>query len=40
MTEKSIWSSHNLGGDKMYLADMHVLPHENVMLPKYGDMVT
>ena len=35
MTEMSIWSGHNLSGDKVDVADMYVLPSENVVSPKY-----
>lgn len=35
MVEVYIVSGHNLSGDKVSVGDMYVLPHENVVSPKY-----
>jgi hypothetical protein len=35
MTELSIWSGHNLSGDRVEATELYVMPSENVVSPKY-----
>lgn len=43
MTEMSVWSGHNLNGDKVDVGELYIVPSENVVSPKYRrfrDLIT